>query len=270
MHKKTLVATLIIFMAGAMATQAASSKEKSQSPEENPVIQRQTSVKPKQADQEKEKAQGKENFQSKNPDAQKTIQTRQETKTKNQGEEQQLKLQEQLKVMTKTPEEFKKMVNEKAKELKASLRNKNNKEKNIYQHQYRVKLAAQTIFGMQNFLGEKLGPKAAEIAKQLDSSVKATIMAEKKIQNRNRIIRFFVGGDKKAAAEIKREVQQNRKRIQELKKVYQECTDCDEQIKEMLKEEIQTIEQEQIRLKQLADKEEKSNGLIGFLFGWLF
>ncbi len=199
-----------------------------------------------------------------------TVQTKEQTQTKNKGEEKQLKTQNQIKVMAKTPEELKTMIKKKINEFNASLQKTNSQLKNVYKNQNRIRIAAYALMGMQNFVGEKNAPKVMEIARQLDASVKTTIKAEEKIQKRSKIVRFFMGGDKEAAQEIKRQIQQNKKRIQELKKIYNECEDCDAQVKELLKEQIKNIEQEQIRLGQVAKQEEKSKGIFGFLFGWLF
>ncbi len=197
-----------------------------------------------------------------------TIQTKEQTQTKNKSEEKQLK--NQIKVMVKTPEELKMMIKKKIKELNISLQKKNSQFKNVYKNQNKIRIAAYALMGMQNFVGKQNASKVIEIAKQLNASVKATIKAEEKIQKRSKIARFFMGGDKEAAQEIKRQLQQNQKRIQELKKIYNECEDCDAQVKELLKEQIKNIEQEQIRLGQVVKQEEKSKGIFGFLFGWLF
>ncbi len=196
--------------------------------------------------------------------------TQEQNKTKSQGEKTQLRQTEQLEIRVKTANDLRQLLNKKQAELNSSLRSKNSKIKNIYQNQNKVKLAVQALLGMGGLMDKKFGPEVSEIAKQFNASVKSTIQAEEKIQNRNQFIRFFMGGDKNAAKEIKRQVQQNKKRIQELKKIYTECQDCDGQTKELLKEQIQNIEQEQIRLDKMAQKEEESRGLLGYLFGWLF
>jgi len=42
--------------------------------------------------------------------------------------------------------------------------------------------------------------------------------------------------------------------------------DCGEEVKAMLQEQIQNMEQEQVRLQQLAQNEKKNKGV----FGWLW
>ena len=55
-------------------------------------------------------------------------------------------------------------------------------------------------------------------------------------------------------------------KLQEMKQVKDECVDCTEEIKAMMQEQIQNMEQEQVRLQELAEKEKQSKGL----FGWMW
>ena len=79
------------------------------------------------------------------------------------------------------------------------------------------------------------------------------------------LVKFFAGGDEEAAEEIEQEVNRNQERIQELKRLMQEC-DCNEELKAMIQEHIQNMEQEQNRLQELAENEKNSKGI----FGWLW
>jgi hypothetical protein len=58
---------------------------------------------------------------------------------------------------------------------------------------------------------------------------------------------------------------QNRERIQELHRLVQEC-DCNEDVRALVQEQIQNMEQEQTRLQELAQNEKEAKGL----FGWLW
>ena len=64
------------------------------------------------------------------------------------------------------------------------------------------------------------------------------------------------------------ETNRNQEKIQELKNLYQEC-ECDEEVKNIIQEQIQNIEQEQNRLGQLAQEEKSKQGIFGWLFGWM-
>jgi len=110
-----------------------------------------------------------------------------------------------------------------------------------------------------------IGPQVSEIAREFNNSVQATIRAKERIQSRNRIIRFFAGGDEEAAQEIEEQVIQNRERIRQLQQLALQC-ECEEEVRALLQEQIQNMEQEQTRLQQLAQNEKKVKGL----FGWLW
>ena len=100
---------------------------------------------------------------------------------------------------------------------------------------------------------------------EFNNSVQATIRAEERIQTRNFILSFFFGGDEQAAGEIEQEVNMNQERIQELTQLMNQC-ECDNEVKAMLQEQIQNMEQEQNRLQELAQEQKKSKGLLGWLW----
>ena len=169
---------------------------------------------------------------------------------------------QELKAQTKT--QLKEMVQQKQQAMNQELEGKSEKEQKVYQNQNQVRLAVHSLLAMEDLVGG-IGKNVSQIARQFNNSIQATINAEEKIQTRSAFARFFVGGDEKAAGEIEQEVNQNKQRIQELKQLYEQC-DCDEEVKEIMQEQIQNMEQEQNRLQELAQKEKKSKGL----FGWLW
>ena len=177
------------------------------------------------------------------------------------GEAQQLQNKEQIRNQL---DELKQSMQQKQQQLNSESQGLGEKKQQMMQNQNQVRVAAQTLSQMENMMGE-IGKQVSEIAKNFDNSVQATIKAEEKIQTRSGFARFFVGGDKKAAEDLESEVTPNQQRIQELKQL-KEQADCDEEVKAMMQEQIQNMEQEQQRLQELAQKEKKSKGL----FGWLW
>ena len=169
---------------------------------------------------------------------------------------------QQLKAQTKT--QLQEMVQQKQQAMIQEIEGKSEKEQKVYQNQNQVRMAVHTLLAMEDLVGG-IGKNVSQIARQFNNSVQATIIAEEKIQTRSRFRRFFAGGDKSSAEEIEQEVNQNRLRIQELKQLHEQC-DCDDEIKAMMQEQIQSMEQEQNRLQELAQKEKKSKGM----FGWLW
>jgi len=187
---------------------------------------------------------------------------------------------EQVRQQTKAEntEQLKTMIKDKKQEMDQEIENmKDEKRQKVYQNQNKVRIAAHTFLAMRELLTTEesaegndrgIGSRVSEIAREFNNSVEKTIQAEEKIQKRNRIVEFFFGGDEEVAENILQETSKNKIKVQELKKLHQEC-DCDEEVKNIIREQIQNIEQEQNRLEQVAQKEKSNKGVFGWLFGWM-
>ncbi|MBU3941873.1 MAG: hypothetical protein KKF74_03095 [Nanoarchaeota archaeon] len=191
-------------------------------------------------------------------------QVQEEEQTQNQGEDTQIMVQQRQELKAQTKTQIQEMVQQKQQAMNQELEGKSEKEQKVYQNQNQVRLAVHSLLAMEDLVGG-IGKNVSQIARQFNNSVQATIRAEERIQTRSGFRRFFAGGDEKSAEDIEQEVNQNRLRIQELKQLYEQC-DCDDEVKAMMQEQIQNMEQEQNRLQELAQKEKKSKGL----FGWLW
>ncbi len=196
-----------------------------------------------------------------NPQVQQQV--NEEQQTQNEGEEQ-VMVQQNQQVRAQTKSQLSEMIQQKQQRMNQELEQKDEKEQNVYQNQNRVRLAVHSLLAMEDLAGG-IGEEVSQIARQFNNSVQATINAEEKIQRRSAFARFFAGGDSESAEELEQQVNQNKQRIQELKQLHEQC-DCDEEVKTMMQEQIQSMEQEQNRLEGLAQKEKKSKGL----FGWLW
>lgn len=190
------------------------------------------------------------------------VQTEQEIQ--NIGEEETLMTQQKEQLRARNTTELKQMIQEKKQEMNQEMQSLGEKQQKVYQNQNRVREAVHALLAMENLTGG-IGRNVSQIAREFNNSVQATIRAEERIQTRNMFVRFFAGGDEEAAGEMEQEVNRNQAKIQQLKQLMQEC-DCDEEVKTMMQEQIQNIEQEQNRLQELAENEKKSKGL----FGWLW
>lgn len=188
-----------------------------------------------------------------------------EQQTQNQGEEGQLIIMQQQVTAAKVSE-LKQTIQQKQQEMNQEAQLMGEKERKVYQNQNQVRLAVHSLLEMKDVIGG-IGPQVSQIAQEFNNSVQATIKAEEKIQTRNRIVRFFVGGDAESAEQVEQEVSRNRERIQRLYQLEEQC-DCDEQIKTMLQEQIQNMEQEQERLRQLAQNEKEYKWSLGRLLNW--
>jgi DNA-binding transcriptional MerR regulator len=167
-------------------------------------------------------------------------------------------------VKAQTTTELREMIQQRQQEMNQEISNLREKVQNMYQNQNKVRLAVHSFLAMEDMIGG-IGRNVSQIAREFNNSVMATIRAEEKIQDRNWFARVFAGGDDQAAGELEREVNTNRERIQQLKQLREQCN-CTEEIRTMMQEQIQNMEQEQNRLQQLAQTEKQSKGI----FGWLW
>jgi uncharacterized phage infection (PIP) family protein YhgE len=181
--------------------------------------------------------------------------------TQNAGEDQQIRAEVQQKAGNIT--EAREAIQQRVQQLEGEAQSMMGAEKEVYENQNQVRSAVFGLLAMEEMAGG-IGQEISQIAKEINNSVQATISAEEKIKERSALVRLFMGGEREAAREIKQEVIQNQERIQELKQLREDCGDCGEEVRALIMEQIQNIEQEQERLQQLAEEEEKSVGM----FGW--
>jgi hypothetical protein len=172
--------------------------------------------------------------------------------------------QERVQAKIENTEQLRIMVQQRQQAMEQEMAGMGRAEGEVYKNQNKVRMAVHALKGMENLVGNK-GQQISAVAKEFNNSVQATIRAEEMIQKRNALARLFAGGDAESAEEIEKQVEQNRNRIQELKQLRDEC-DCDNEVRQMMQEQIQNMEQEQNRLEQLAQNEKKSKGLLGWIW----
>lgn len=195
------------------------------------------------------------------------IQTQTKQQEQNNGEETGIMNQQKTQLKIKTVNELKEAIQQKEQEMNQEIRDLKEKAQNVYKNQNKVREAVHSLLAMEDMIGG-IGPQVSAIAKEFNNSVQSTIKAEEVIQTRSRVKKFFIGGDKEAAEKISQEANKNQERIQELKQLKENCG-CGEEIKAVMEEQIRNVEQEQVRLKALAQAEINSKGIFGRLFGWL-
>lgn len=178
---------------------------------------------------------------------------------KNKGAESQIQNKEQVRTQIG---DLKKEMEQKKQQLNSEGAKKNNQQ--AIKNQNQVRIAAQTLSKMESMIGSR-GKEISAIAKEFENSVQATVKSEEKIQTKSGFARFFTGGDHKAAEELESEVTKNQERIKELKQLKEEA-DCEKEVKEMIQEQIQQMENEQKRLHDLAQEEKQSKGLLGWIW----
>jgi len=151
-------------------------------------------------------------------------------------------------------QERKEQLNEQIQELKE-------KRRELYQERNEIRVAVHALLLIRD-IDTKVGPRIAEIAREFNNSEERLQRAEEKIQTRSRFIRFLFGANKQAVGDIEEITEIKRERIEELKQLRDEMKDDD--TKQITTEQIEKIEQDQKRLKNLA-REEKSKGIFSFL-----
>jgi len=172
-------------------------------------------------------------------------------------------LRKQLRMQT--PEGVRELIQERRQLMQQEVEAiQNRARQRAFQNQNEVRMAVHELLDMETLVGG-LGPQVREIARNFNNSIKETINAEERIQARGGFRRLFVGGDEVAATEIEERVNQNQERIQKLNQLREECS-CSEEVKAMMQERIQLMQQEQQRLRELAQSEKQSRGIIGWLW----
>jgi len=135
---------------------------------------------------------------------------------------------------------------------------------NIFMHQNRIRLAVHALYASENLLGP-VGPRVSQVARQVESTVQTTANIESQMQERSYLANLFFGGDRDRAQMLLREVEANRERIQEMKNLVDQG-DISAEVRAMLMEQIRLMEEEQERMRVLAQDENDRWGI----FSWRF
>jgi len=166
-----------------------------------------------------------------------------------------------------TPDQLRNLIQEEQRQMQQGESEMADGVQQIYRNQNQVRVAARALASSSEILGP-IGPAVSRIAQDFDNSVQATIKVEEQIQNRSRLAKFFFGSDDDQVGNLSNHLEENKNRIQELN-LLMDTWDGDAEVQTILREQIQNMEQEQVRLQQLVDEEAGTRGLFGFLFGWI-
>ncbi len=135
---------------------------------------------------------------------------------------------------------------------------------NSTQNQKMAQVAVQTMEGTASMFG-KSEANISQLSNEIKNSFEITTRAEEKIRGRSGFVKFLVGGDNEAAGLIAQEIVRNENRIRELNRLIEQ-SDFDPETKAILQEQVQNIEQEQLRLKLLAEEEIENKGILGWIW----
>ena len=186
-----------------------------------------------------------------------------QTQAQNQGDNNAVMIQARQQIKAQTATELKQMIQEKKQAMAQELDEMKEERKSVRQNQNEVMLAVHSLLVSEELVGG-IGPQVSEIAREFNNSIQATILAEEKINSKSKFVKFFMGGDDEAADEIEQEVNASRENIRNLNQLIREC-ECDEEVRNIIREQLENTEQEQNRLEKIAKNEKAKKGL----FGWI-
>lgn len=107
------------------------------------------------------------------------------------------------------------------------------------------------------------------VAAEVNQATRELEQRETALENRNRVRLFLFGQDDEVVAAMQQTMTEQQTRIEEMKQLMMDCTDCDQGITEALLAQVQNLEREQNRLQTVVDDADGRTGLFGFLFGWM-
>lgn len=138
------------------------------------------------------------------------------------------------------------------------------KSREIVKNANEVRLAVHALLASKLLLGG-IGQEVSKIAKEMNNSVATTTNAEARIQARGFFARLFFGGDIAAADVIAQAVARNQQHIDDLTKLLGEAN-VSADIQVTLRAQIAAIQDAQVHLQDLAQKEQEAWGV----FSWRF
>lgn len=166
-------------------------------------------------------------------------------------------IQNQNRVTSNSEQQVRAIVQQKTEEVNSSMGNG-------IQNQIMAQVAVETMQATATMFG-KSEANISKVSNEIMNSFEITTRAEERIRGRSGLVKFFAGGDNEAAGLIAQEIVRNENRIRELNRLIED-SDFDPQTKALLQEQVQNIEQEQLRLKLLAEEELNNKGILGWLW----
>jgi len=147
--------------------------------------------------------------------------------------------------------------------LNATLRNASGEVRERVKNENEVRIAVTTLLDVEDLSGG-IGRNISAIARDFNNSLSSSTKIEDRIRGRSSFTRIFFGGDRNAAQELANQTAQDKARIAELHQLISSAT-LDPEVRTLIEEQVQILQQEQERLQQLATREKADRGI----FGWL-
>lgn len=181
-------------------------------------------------------------------------QVQQQTQTANQGENNQIQVQNNEQAQNQNKKQATSTTKQQNKEQEGQI--------NAEQHRSTVADFVQNLLQVADREGG-IGEQVRVIARQQNQSASTTIQAMEKVQTRNKVKTFLFGSDYKNLGALRSEMVQTENRLEQLNKLMESAQN--EGDKTELQNQIQTLEQEQIKIENFVKTQEGKFSL----FGWL-
>ncbi|MFW6025495.1 MAG: hypothetical protein ACOCRX_04065 [Candidatus Woesearchaeota archaeon] len=161
--------------------------------------------------------------------------------------------------------EIREQIKNKREELNQTLIGLDRASREVKRSQNQVSISVLSLISMENVTG--IGKNISEIAKEINHSSKESFEYERRIKNRGRFSRFFFGGDIEAAQKIENRVEENKQRIENIRNMIEDNEEIGIEAKELLRDELENLEKEQEKLRNISQSEKEDRGLFGRFFG---
>jgi len=142
----------------------------------------------------------------------------------------------------------------------ANSTNNQNGQINATEHRSTVANFVQTLLETSSSTEGGIGEQVRAIAQRQNDSDTTTTKAIETIQSRSKIKTFLIGSDYKNLGALRSEMVKTRNRIDQLNRLIENATDTAE-----MQTQIQTLEQEQVKIENFVKAQEGKFSL----FGWL-
>ncbi len=134
-----------------------------------------------------------------------------------------------------------------------------------YAHENQVRNAVFALLAAENLTG--IGPFVAEVAREYNASVNSQWGDEVAMEQRSGIMLALFGGDREAAQRIRVQAEENERRIVEVQGIILTSSSTDPALSAILLEQLDQMEEEQLRLMERVMVEEQKRGFFSWIFG---
>jgi hypothetical protein len=161
-------------------------------------------------------------------------------------------------------ERLRERVNQTADDMENETGNLPPEKQKVWKNQNEVRLAVHTFLALGEMDGG-IGKNVSAIARTFNNSIQTRLQAEEQIQARPGWLRFLAGGDEAAADTLFQSLNRSHDQIREMQRLVENCT-CDNETRTLLQDQLRVMEEDQERLRALAENETADRGVVGWIW----